>query len=105
MKPKGRPQKLRFVQKMPKITQFSPRGKPGRPEEIELTLDQIEALKLADFSGLDQEKGAEIMGISRSSFGRILREARKRSADALANGKIIRICGGHVALVNSSNQK
>lgn len=105
MKPKGRPQKIRLIQKMPQITQFSPRGKPGRPEEIELTIDQIEALKLADFSGLDQKKGAEIMGISRPSFGRILREARKRSADALVNGKIIRITGGNVILANSSSQK
>ena len=91
MKPKGRPKKIRYIKKMPKILQFSPRGKPGRPEEIDLTLDQFEAIKLADFDGFEQSKGAHVMGISRPSFGRILRGARKRVADALVNGKIIRI--------------
>lgn len=91
MKPKGRPQKIRFVEKMPKIYLFSPRGKPGRPEEIELSVDQLEALRLADFLNFDQAKGAGVLGVSRASFGRILRQARKLVADALIHGKIIRI--------------
>ena len=91
MKPKGRPQKIRFVEKMPKIYQFSPRGRPGRPEEIELSADQLEALRLADYLNFDQAKGAAVLGVSRASFGRILRQTRKLVADALANGKIIRI--------------
>ena len=91
MKPKGRPKKIRFVEKMPKILQFSPRGKPGRPEEVELKIDQLEALRLADFMNLDQSQGAKALGVSRASFGRILRQARKLVADALSNGKIIRI--------------
>ena len=91
MKPKGRPQKIRFIEKIPKILQFSPRGKPGRPEEIELKMDQLEALRLADFLNLDQSQGAKALGVSRASFGRILRQARRLVADALSNGKIIRI--------------
>ena len=91
MKPKGRPQKIRFVEKMPTIYQFSPRGKPGRPEEIELSIDQLEALRLADLLSLGQVKGAGALGVSRASFGRILRQARKLVADALIHGKIIRI--------------
>ncbi|OGX26072.1 MAG: hypothetical protein A2787_03890 [Omnitrophica WOR_2 bacterium RIFCSPHIGHO2_01_FULL_48_9] len=93
---KGRPKKIRYVQKMPQITQFSPRGKPGRPDEVELNVDQFEALKLADFQGLDQSAGALAMGLSRPSFGRILREARRIAADALVNGKIIKIRIGDV---------
>ncbi len=93
---KGRPKKIRFIQKMPKIIQFSPRGRPGRPDEIELTLDQFEAVKLADYQGFDQSRGAMVMRISRPSFGRILREARKRIADALVNGKAIKIHMGDV---------
>lgn len=89
--PKGRRKKIRFIQKMPATAQFSPRGKPGRPEEIELKIDQFEAIKLADYQGYDQAEGARAMGISRPSFGRILREGRRILADALANGKIIRI--------------
>ena len=93
---RGRPKKVRYVQKMPQITQFSPRGKPGRPDEVELTVDQYEAIKLTDFQGFGQSEGAVAMGISRPSFGRILREARKLTADALVNGKIIKIRIGNV---------
>ena len=88
---KGRRKKIRIIQKMPKISHFSPRGKPGRPDEIELKIDEYEAIKLADFQGYDQAEGALAMGISRPSFGRILRDGRKILADALVNGKAIRI--------------
>ncbi len=88
---KGRPKKVRYIQHMPKTVTFSPRGKPGRPDEIEITFDQLEALKLADFQGFSQDQGAQVMSISRASFGRILREARARVADALVNGKIMKI--------------
>ncbi|MFA5060319.1 MAG: DUF134 domain-containing protein [Candidatus Omnitrophota bacterium] len=95
---KGRPKKIRFVQKEPKIRQFSPRGKPGRPDEIEIALDEFEAIKLADFENLDQAAGALAMGISRASFGRILRSGRKKIALALVSGKIIKIAGGNVQM-------
>jgi len=76
---------------MPKTAQFSPRGNPGRPDEVELKIDQFEALKLADYQGYNQSEGAQSMGISRPSFGRILREGRKIVTEALVEGKIIRI--------------
>ena len=88
---KGRRKKVRYIQQMPQIMQFSPRGRPGRPDEIELRLDQYEAIKLADYQGYNQAEGAKSMGISRPSFGRILREARNAVANALVGGKIIRI--------------
>ena len=93
---KGRRKKIRYIQKMPVVVQFSPRGKPGHPDEIELKVDEYEAIKLADFQGYDQVEGAMAMGISRPSFGRILRNGRKVIADALVNGKIIRIRTGNV---------
>ncbi len=96
MRARGRHKKIRYVQKMPKTTQFSPRGYPGRPDEVELKVDQFEAIKLADHQGYDQSEGARAMGISRPTFGRILREGRQIIADALANGKIIRIRTGNV---------
>jgi predicted DNA-binding protein (UPF0251 family) len=95
---KGRPKKVRYIQKMPQIVQFSPRGKPGRPDEVELTLDQFEAIKLADFQGFDQQEGALAMKFSRPSFGRVLREARAKIADALVNGKIIKFHMGNVQI-------
>ena len=93
---KGRRTKIRYIQKMPEIVQFSPRGKPGRPEEIELKIDEYEAVKLADFQGYNQAEGAAAMGISRPSFGRIVRSAHHVIADALINGKIIRIRTGDI---------
>lgn len=88
---KGRPKKVRFIQKMPAVRQFSPRGKPGRPEEVILHVDEFEALKLADFQMFSQAEGATAMRLSRASFGRSVREARRKIADALVNGKIIKI--------------
>ena len=88
---KGRKKKVRYIQKMPQIAQFSPRGKAGRPDEVELGVDQFEAIRLVDFQSFDQSQGAKAMGISRPSFGRILRGARKLIADALVNGKTLRI--------------
>ncbi len=88
---KGRHKKIRYVQKMPVVEQFSPRGKPGRPDEIELKIDEYEAFKLADYQGYNQSEGAKLMGVSRPSFGRILRNARTIVAEAIVKGKIIRI--------------
>jgi predicted DNA-binding protein (UPF0251 family) len=93
---KGRRKKVRYIQKMPKVAIFSPRGRAGRPDEIELNVDHYEALKLADYQKYDQTEGAKHMGISRPSFGRILREAREIVANALVNGKIIKIRIGDV---------
>ena len=93
---KGRRKKIRYIQKMPDILQFSPRGKAGRPDEVELKIDEYEAIKLADYQGYNQAEGAMAMGISRPSFGRILRSARHSIADALSSGKIIRIRTGNV---------
>ena len=91
MKPRGRPKKYRVVYAEPRISQFSPRGKPGRPNEIELSLDEFEAIRLADFIGLNQTEAAKSMQISQQTFSRILIVARKNIANALVNGDIIRI--------------
>lgn len=90
----GRRKKVRYIQKMPKTAQFSPRGNPGRPDEVQLNIDHYEAIKLADHQGYNQSEGAKAMGVSRPTFGRILREARRILADALTNSKIIRIRTG-----------
>lgn len=103
MKPKGRPKKIRLVEKEPRVLQFSPRGKPGRPDETELSLDQLEAIRLVDFQGLKQSNAAQHMGLSRQTIGRILKQAHKGISDALINGKIIRIAGGNVQLKKSRN--
>lgn len=59
-----------------------------------LTVDEFEAIRLKDLEGLEQAKAAESMGISQPTFSRVIESARKKVADALVNGKAIRIEGG-----------
>ena len=95
---RGRPQKYRIVKQNPKINQFSPRGKPGRPNEVDLSMDQFEAIRLADYMGLPQKEAAKSMRISQQTFSRILKKARKSLANALVNGNTIKIQGGHYVI-------
>ncbi len=98
MKRRGRPKKYRIVRVDPRISQFSPRGRPGRPDEIDLAMDEFEAIRLGDFMGLYQEKAAESMHISQQTFSRILKRAHKAIADAIVQGKIIKIQGGQYVI-------
>ena len=91
-----RPRKLRFVQGRPIVESFIPnRMPPWGSEEVVLPLEGLEAIRLSDHQGLDQVTAAEMMNISRPTFGRILTEARAIVADALVMGKTLRIEGGH----------
>ncbi len=103
MKAKGRPKKRRLVKDDPKIVQFSPRGKPGRPDEADLAMEEFEAIRLTDCLGQDQKMAAQAMHISQQTFSRILKKARKIIAEALVNGKILKIQGGHYII--SAHQK
>ena len=91
-----RPRKLRFVQGRPIVDAFVPNTvPPWGKEEVFLPLEGLEAIRLADFQGLDQETAAGQMNVSRQTFGRILAEARAVVAEALVMGKFLRIEGGH----------
>jgi predicted DNA-binding protein (UPF0251 family) len=104
MKLKGRPKKYRVIRLNPKITQFSPRGKPGRPDEANLSMDEFEAIRLADQLSLTQKEAAKSMHISQQTFSRVLKKAHRTLADALVNGKIIKIQGGYY-VVNTQKQE
>lgn len=91
---KGRPKKKKIVQDGSKTGHFSPRGKPGRPDEMLVAMEEYEAIRLHDYLGMQQKEASEMMGISQQSFSRLVREARKKLADAIVNAKIIRISGG-----------
>jgi predicted DNA-binding protein (UPF0251 family) len=81
---------------MPDVTYFKPAGIPlGSLEEVRLSLEEAEALRLKDIEGLEQEQGAKKMNVSRPTFQRILASARKKIADALLNGKAVKIEGGN----------
>ena len=103
MKPKGRPKKLRLIKKEPYIVKFSPRGKPGRPEEIVLNMDEFEAIRLSDHLGFKQRQAARSMGVSQQTFSRILKRARRALADVIINGKIARIKQTDFAIISEKN--
>ena len=92
-----RPPHCRRIAASPTACFFKPAGIPTRELQIVvLTLDELEALRLADRDGLYQEQAAAQMGVSRATFGRIVDSARRKVADALTTGKALRIDGGPV---------
>ena len=91
----ARPRHCRRVSSMPESNYFKPRGIPlSLLEDVVLTVDEFEAIRLADLEGLYQEQAAEKMNISRPTFGRIVESAHKKVADALVKGKALKIEGG-----------
>ena len=91
-----RPIKWRRVAFIPEVTYFKPAGIPLRVlDEVRLTVEEAEAIRLKDLEGLEQAPGAEKMNISRATFQRVLNSARQKIAGALLNGKAIRIGGGN----------
>ena len=98
-----RPQKNRRVAFNPEISYFKPRGIPMFDlEEVRLTVDQREAIRLSDLLGLSHEDAGRHMGVSRATFGRIVQRARQAVADALINGKAINVEGGSYNIISST---
>ena len=94
-----RPRKTRVVEAEARATYYKPRGIPlYELSEVVLSLDGLEALRHADVDGLDQTEAAKRMGISRSTFSRLLAEARRVVATALTQGWALRIEGGPVTM-------
>jgi uncharacterized protein len=101
-----RPKCPRNVSCSPGKVYFKPRGVPvSILDEVVLTVDELEAIRLADYGGFYQEQAAEQMHISRQTFGRIIESAHKKIADSLINGKAIRIEGGVIKIAEKRNFK
>ena len=92
----ARPFKWRKIENMPSVSYFAPTDKydEAMPENI-LKLEELEAIRLKDLEGLEQEECAVKMEVSRPTFQRILISAREKIADSLINGKSIHIEGGN----------
>jgi predicted DNA-binding protein (UPF0251 family) len=92
----GRRRMRRKVSSIPQVNYFKPAGIPLiNLVEINLLVEEAEAIRLKDLDGLEQEDCARKMSISRTTFSRILDSARQKVADAILNGKAIRIEGGN----------
>ena len=80
----------------PSVTYFKPAGVPMRSlSETNLTVDEFEAIRLNDSEGLEQGKAAKRMGVSQPTFSRLIDSAHRKIADAITNGKAIKIEGGN----------
>lgn len=94
-----RPPKFRRVEFLPRVSVFKPAGVPLRElEEVVLTVEELEAIRLKDLEGLEQEECADRMQISRPTFQRVLGSAREKIALALIEGRALRIEGGNYRL-------
>jgi predicted DNA-binding protein (UPF0251 family) len=94
-----RPKCCRRIVGIPHNNYFKPKGIPSTLlEEVILTLDEYEAIRLADFEGLYQEQAAVKMNVSRQTFGRIIELAHKKIADVIINGKALKIEGGEISI-------
>jgi predicted DNA-binding protein (UPF0251 family) len=82
---------------VPDVTYFKPAGIPmAELEDSVLTKDELEAIRLKDLEGHEQERCAGKMGISQPTFHRLVVSARQKVAEALVKGKAVRIEGGNV---------
>jgi len=90
-----RPRKCRRVASEPEVTYFKPAGIPLRElNELEIAVDELEAIKLVDFEEMEQIAASKKMGISQPTLHRLLRCGRKKIAQALTKGYAIKIRGG-----------
>jgi len=88
----ARPIKPRRIFCDPDVLYFKPRAVPlSMLEEVNLSMDELEALRLCDLKNLEQTEAAKKMKISQSTLQRILTSARKKVALALVEGKAIKI--------------
>ena len=99
----GRPRCLRRIENEPVISYFKPRGVPlSDLDVVLLSLEELEAARLVDLEGLNQEEAAQRMGISRRALWEDLQNARRKIVEALVQGKAIEIKGGHYTVTRAS---
>ena len=100
-----RPKKTRWIKCTSRERCFRPQRKPlNKLKEVTLSLDEFEAIRLADLEELKQVDAARLMQISRTTFSRIVASARKKVADGLVNIKAIRIEGGCCKFISRNNR-
>ena len=92
----ARPKVKKIVSAIPIYAYFKPQGIPMiKLEIIKIDVEELEALKLKDVENLDQKSAAQRMGISRSTFQRLLSSARKKLVSSIIEGKALRVEGGN----------
>lgn len=94
-----RPRKWRKVCCLPDVNRFGPLGSSVEKEHfVIMSVDEYETIRLIDLEGLTQEECSIQMNVARTTVQGIYQEARKKIAESLVNGKILRIEGGDYKL-------
>ncbi|MDT8902131.1 DUF134 domain-containing protein [Anaeroselena agilis] len=102
----ARPHKERRIRQLPPVDHYKPVGVPLRElDEIVLTFEEMEALRLVDCEQLDMGEAAESMAVSRPTLHRIVNKARQKTATALWQGKALRIEGGSFRLEHPNHDR
>ncbi|MGC8497444.1 MAG: DUF134 domain-containing protein [Thermoplasmata archaeon] len=97
-----RPRRFRQVNRLPDTDYFVPANMSRYDaKEIVISVEEYEAIRLKDLMQMDQTEAAALMGISQTTFHRLLSEARRKVAEAIVNGKAIRIYGGTYKMKNN----
>lgn len=90
-----RPRKHRLVNRPPCCASFKPTGVPrAQLDTVILSLEEYEAIRLADYRGLEHLAAAQLMEVSRPTFTRLLEQARKKTGRFLIEGTELQIEGG-----------
>ena len=96
----GRQEKTRAVEFPPQNFRFCPEAEktdcPSEDTSVVMRLDEFEAIRLADKIGYDHAQAAEIMGISRPTFTKLVSRARGKVAELIVDGKPLEISGGSI---------
>ncbi|MFO8016275.1 MAG: DUF134 domain-containing protein [Candidatus Woesearchaeota archaeon] len=101
-----RPRMMRRVGFRPDVTHFKPAGvRLAALSEVTLAFDEFEAVRLKDHEQTSQTDAAKKMNVSQPTFQRIISSARKKIAEALVNGKAIRIEGGNFRMVTPERRR
>lgn len=105
-----RRRQCRCVGFQPNFLYFEPRfeSKLGTPnssvDERILKVEELESIRLKDYLRLSQEEAAERMGVSQPTFHRIISESHRKLAEALLEGKAIRVEGGNYVIMNAKHE-
>jgi len=101
-----RPKKCRKVCCLPESNRFGPLNNMSKDNcSVIMSVDEYETIRLIDLEGFTQEECSEQMHIARTTVQRIYNDARKKLAESLVNGKVLRIEGGDYKLCDGSHEQ
>lgn len=98
-----RNKKMRYCRKVEGYNLYKPSGIPlSQIEIIELGLDELEAMRLCDYDGMQQGEAADVMGVSRGTIQRLLEAGRRKTLDALVRGKALSFADAEHVCIDSN---